>query len=85
MHVTRRRASRAARRGVFKLYKLTLSQQQYLVAMAHPEDDHRLFDQCRVSIVCSKDLPLETAEQVRFDPAERAARNSWMVPNSLQQ
>lgn len=83
MHVTRRRASRAARRGVFNLDNLTLSQQQYLVAMAHPEEDHRLFDQCRVSIVRSKDLPLETAEQVRFDPAERAARNSSIVPIQL--
>ena len=28
------------------------------------EEDSKLFDQCRICIVCSNDLLLETAEQV---------------------
>jgi hypothetical protein len=30
------------------------------------DEDSKLFDQCRICIVCSNDLPLETAEQVCF-------------------
>lgn len=33
-------------------------------AVTMADEDSKLFDQCRICIVCSKDLPLETAEQV---------------------
>lgn len=36
--------------------------------MAQAEEDTKLFDQCRVCIVCTSDLPLESAEQVCMTP-----------------
>lgn len=39
------------------------------------DEDHKLFEQCRVCIVCSNDLPLETAEQVCTTPTEHTTRD----------
>lgn len=60
-HVTRRRRfTRAAR---LQLVPDNHKREQLsVVTMA--DDDPKLFDQCRICIVCSNDLPLETAEQV---------------------
>lgn len=34
--------------------------------MVGPNEEFQLFDQCRVCIICSKDLNLDTAHQVHF-------------------
>ena len=49
-------------RRVFDNAFLTTQEQLSVVTMA--DEDTKLFDQCRICIVCSNDLPLETAEQV---------------------
>lgn len=43
-------------------------QQQISTAMARPDEDPKLFEQCRVCIVCTDSLPLEAAQQVWFTP-----------------
>jgi hypothetical protein len=41
-------------------------QQQDLPTTMQPDEEPQLFEQCRVCIVCTDLLPLETAEQVCF-------------------
>lgn len=59
--------TRAARLRTYHLRSPDAEKDQ-ISARTMADEDLKLFEQCRICIVCSNDLPLETAEQVRSAP-----------------
>lgn len=61
-----------------------ITQQQNPPATMQPDEERGLFEQCRVCIVCTDSLPLETAEQVCFSKIySHAHRKGLTLPKSL--
>lgn len=57
-----------------------ITQQQNPPTTMQPDEEPQLFEQCRVCIVCTDLLPLETAEQVCFPMIYNHAHRRGLTP-----